>query len=243
MGKKPLVVMHYNGAYAHQRQHAACFAAGLGRHGIKAVVTTEIREPADIHIVSGPHYALSAWRDHPRVLLLDRAYWGDSYGYVSLRWMFKGVPHYPRARSVDRWQRCGAHLMPLKEADHRIMLLGDFASPPTAGFIEAHGITAYRPHPHAQPWGQCWIPLVTGALWGSFSDFTVAHGFATSTLVTAGLAGLNIIAHDPQTIAARWRRDSRVEWCHDLAYLNWHGSEIADGSAWEWLRGMTGPQG
>jgi len=49
---------------------------------------------ADIHIISGPHYAKHQWLNHPRVILLDRAYYHQerlgkwiSMDWVSLGWM------------------------------------------------------------------------------------------------------------------------------------------------------------
>lgn len=236
MGQSQLVVMHVNPALAHQMGHAEAFHECLKRHNQPHEITSDIDVEGDVHIVSGPHYALDRWRNHPRVLLLDRAYWGDDIGNISLRWLLHRKPHYPTALSADRWQKSGARLMPLKEPDERSVLLGDFGSETSMlrDCIETHRIKAFRPHPHT-PWDDCPVTTMNGALWGMFGFFTVAHGFSTSALVTAGLAGLNLVCHDPDSVAARWRRDAREQWCHDLAYLNWHEAEIADGSAWEWL--------
>lgn len=163
MGVQTLAVMHINPALAHQRAHAAAFAAGFRRHAMTVEITDDPSQPADIHICSGPHWALSRWRVHPRVILLDRAWWGDDVGNVSLRWLVRGVSQYV-AGDESRWQRSGVKLMPLRTADDKRILLGEYNGVYQKTFVRLHGITAFRPHPQSTAPNPD-LPVAGGALW------------------------------------------------------------------------------
>ena len=52
-----------------------------------AKVTADIYEEGDIHVVQGPHFAYSAWLGKPRVLFLNRCFYGDSRYDLSIGWL------------------------------------------------------------------------------------------------------------------------------------------------------------
>lgn len=58
-----------------------------------------------------------------------------------------------------------------------------------------------------------------------------AVGYQTTALVTAALAGLEIVCKDPRNILAE------PNWLELLPYADWHWSEIESGAAWEHLNG------
>lgn len=232
-----LALIHYNDRLAHQVDHATAFLAGFARHGIRAQATCDIYAEADIHVVSGVHYALPYWqvRHDARVVLLDRAYWGDPE-CVSLGWLLPdGGRHYAAGMPSDRWLDSGQTLAPLRPATGRRIFLADYGAERHhhPALMDREQITCFRAHPSTE--------RAARDLAAVLADYDVAYGFKTSALVTAGLHGLNIVALDPRAIAARWCVSHRERWCYDLAYANWSLAEIASGAAWEHLEHAASP--
>lgn len=242
MADRELVLIHFNPALEHQRRQADAFASGLTRLDLHWAATTDPAAEADVHICLGPNYALRYWAGHPRTVLLDRAYWGDARRFVTLGWL-----HADGGRTTavncppDRWQIQGEQLLPLREQGGKTIVLGDYSSTPgnLSRAIADHKADAYRPHPMAPPWPECPVPIITGPLELALADYSTAVGWRTSALVTAGLQGLHLVSLDDRGPARRWAREYREGWCYDLAYANWHESEIADGTAWEWLENVA----
>ena len=90
------IAFHVNPQQPHQIEHSEWFKEGFGHYGLELDITTDIYKPADIHIVSGPHYAKTQWLGHPDVILIDRSYipkhhvktsrWA-SEEWISVGWM------------------------------------------------------------------------------------------------------------------------------------------------------------
>jgi hypothetical protein len=56
------VVAHLNPYLPHQVEHGEMLKQGFKRHGIELDVTADKLKAGDIHIVSGPWYALNEWQ-------------------------------------------------------------------------------------------------------------------------------------------------------------------------------------
>lgn len=203
------IAIHTNLALSHQREHAEWFREGFKRHGIKALVTANINQEADIHIVSGPHYAKARWIDHPRVILLDRCYYKGDPEHVSLGWMRKdGGRTFTVGSGHAACQRKGA------PDNERSIFLADYGGPlEQADTIRLHPASGAKQSPLLE------VLRLHG----------VAIGYKTSALVTAGLEGLKVICKDNTNIMAEHN------WLELLPYADWHHSEIASGEAIEHL--------
>lgn len=246
MGKSRLVVIHYNPRLSHQVDHARAWEDGLARHGVRCWATPDARAEGDVHIVSGPHYALPWWQNHPRTIWLDRCLYGDPRGDVSLAWIARGARRiFPTGSPPDRWRATGQALHPLKPPGPRITVFGDFRFHVEQSQVleaaAAQGEARYRPHPHAQPWAQDIAPEDRRPLEEVLADTDTAIGWASTALVAAALAGCRVECRDPAAPAYRISGEEdearRAAWCYDLAHANWSVSEIATGAAWEYLHG------
>jgi hypothetical protein len=175
--------------------------------------------PADVHIVSGPHYAKSVWQGHPRTVLLDCAYYHDgktcwhSTDWVSLGWM--------REDGGRRFRAGTGRTPPEIEArptEGGTIFLADFG-----GVIEP--ADTVRRHPDEEKPRE--------PLRAALRRHRKAIGYRTTALVAAALAGLEIVCKDARNIL--WER----EWLELLPYADWHWSEIESGEAWEHLKGSA----
>lgn len=206
------IAFHANPAQPHQIEHSQWFSRGLAQHGLGLTITSDPCAEADIHIISGPHYAYNQLIGKKNVLMIDRAYWHDemsgnwkSMDYISLGW--------------------------LKPDGGRIFCLGDGRPSPT--IRECHGkgsifladydgpikpADTVRLHPATSPNQE---PLIS-----VLRRHRMAIGYRTSALVTAGLEGLEVICKDKRNIM------SEPNWVELLAYTDWRWSEIWDGTAW-----------
>jgi len=211
------VVYHCNPHQPHQVEHGHWLKAGLWRHGLELKITADCRRPADVHIVSGPHYAKGYWLDHPRTLLLDRAYYHEvksgrwkSMDWVSLGWM---LPDGGRRFSKGEG-RPAPERKPIKTEGGRIFL-ADYNG------TVLNDVDTVRLHPANRHYDE---PLL---------DVLARHrhaiGYMTTALVTAALEGLTIDCRDRRNILAE------PDWIQLLPYADWHGDEISAGDAWEHL--------
>ena len=88
-----LATVHIHPRYEHQRKHGKALESGFKRHGIECDVTSDIKAPGDIHVVSGPYYAKPFWLNQKqrnpdiKVILLDRCYYKGDPEHISLGWM------------------------------------------------------------------------------------------------------------------------------------------------------------
>ena len=205
------VAFHVNPSQAHQREHAQWFKDCI----TDLTITDDINLSADIHIVSGPHYAKQRWIGHPRVLLLDRAYLPEhqvkskwvSEDWVSLGWM---------TENGGRIFKSGIGRPPVIPKDRRTgsgtIFLADYAGP-----VEQADTVRLHPSRESNP----------ESLLDALSRHSRAIGYSTTALVTAYLEGLEVISRDPEHILNQGPEL--------LPYADWHYSEIQSGEAWEHL--------
>ncbi len=215
--RKMKIVFHCNPVQKHQKEHALWLREGFKHHGLNLIITQDIQHPADIHIVSGPHYCKKQWQGHPRVILLDRAYYRDgpkpdgmvSMPYVSLGWM-----NEDSNRNFDIG--CGRESPTIKDRPDKggTIFLADFGGP-----IER--ADTVRRHPAEERYTEDLISVLR--------RHRLAIGYKTTALVTAALEGLEVIAKDPGHIL------NRSNWREQLAYADWHYTEIKSGEAWQHL--------
>lgn len=219
-------LLHYNPGLPHQCAHAGAFK----RAGIE--VTPHRDGDADVHIVSGPWYALDRWRDS-ECIWLDRAFWGDPE-YVSLGWV----------RGNGRVFPTGEHSRPKPECfdwttrESTALVLADYKQDTAAMVAAAHEFFDFvrvRKHP-AENGGK--DPL-RGAL--MLSDVVIGH--SSTALVEAAICGRPVICTDMTNpvmpVASDWgriRRPDRTEWLHELSWAQWTLAEIASGEAIEALK-------
>lgn len=228
------MLFHYNPGLKHQRQHAAAWDAA----GFKT--TTDPAAPADVHVISGPHYAKAALEGHPRVLMIDRAWWGDP-GCVSLGWLNEDGtrrfaepdPDRPRPHPTPR---------PWKTREQSALILADYGQEPKKAISAARRrfhMTRIRRHPAQEK--------TTVSLESSLALVDVVIGYKTTALFDAVIMGIPAICLDPTNPVAPvcsgglWEpleRPDRSDWLKRLAYCQFSLNEIANGTAWEHLKNV-----
>lgn len=215
------IAIHINPAQPHQREHAEWFESGIARHGrnCKIITTDAIDQQADIHIISGPHYAERYWLGNPAVLKIDRAYYNEeksgrwaSMDWISIGWLNKdgsreftiGSDHKRRPpRIKDRRTGNGSIFL----ADYRGRI-------DQADTIRLHPCECQHTEPLAD----------------ALRRHDTAIGYQTTALVTAALEGLNIICKDSRHIL------NQPNWHELLPWADWKYLEIQNGDAWEHLQ-------
>lgn len=211
------VTFHINETQPHQVEHAQWFRKGLEAHGIQLKITSCIIEPADIHIVSGPHYAASYWAKHNHVIAIDRCYYRDSdkpSGMASMPDISIGWLRRDGGRQFTIGSGRTAPYIKASGAGQGRIFLADYSGPT----VDADGV---RLHPSR-----------AGKQRGLIDDLRRYHtaiGFRTSALVTAGLEGLEIDCRDKRNIM------SEPNWLELLPYADWNYKEIESGGAWQHL--------
>jgi len=211
-----LTVFHANFTQPHQLEHAQWFKTGLEKHGINLRVTPDINQEADIHIVSGPHYALDKWKDHPNVILIDRALYHQdkpekwhSMDWVSVGWIKNG-------RKVFRIGAGRKAPEPKNGCAGRgSIFLADYDGPvEQADTIRLHPAREVNDEP----------------LLNALHRHAHAIGYSTTALITAGLEGLKITCKSKESIMFQ------SNWLELLPYADWHYSEIESGELWQQLQ-------
>jgi len=161
-------------------------------------------------VVIGPWYALDRWRDHPRVIWLDRCYYRGNPEHVSVGWLNK---------NGGRDFKIGTGRLPPTPKDKRnsggSIFLADYEGP-----IEA--ANTIRLHPNRE--------RHKDGLIEALHRHSVAIGYRTTALCTAALEGLEIVCKDERNIM------SRPDWLELLPYADWSHEEIENGDLWEHLR-------
>ena len=214
------IVMHYNPALPHQVRHAEAFA----KVGIR--VSPRIDLEADVHVVSGPHYALGRWRYHPRVLWLDRALWGDPE-YVSIGWL---NPDGSRTFASGKTPRDRPATLDWKTRECSCLLLADYGQDVTELAAQARkrfGYVRIRRHPQDEQ-----HPLRLETMIG-LSDVCV--GTSSTAMVDAVVMGVPTICLDPvsplrpvtaHSMDAELYRGDREQWLHDMSYAQFNHDEF-----------------
>lgn len=214
-----LITFHASPYLKHQQEHAEWFAEGFRRHGIELKITPQIIAEGDIHIVSGPWYAKQAWLDHPRVILIDRAYLPThqiksgkyiSEDFISVGWMTKtgGRKFY---ENIGR--------SPIQKGfteGTKSIFLCDYKGKPTCK------VDMVRWHPND-------VSTVS-TLEEDLSLCDRAYGYHTSALVTAALMGLKVTSFDPEHIL------NQENWLQLLPYADHSADQIKSGETWELMR-------
>jgi hypothetical protein len=209
------IAIHVN-SLPHQQEHGQWLQRGFKRHGLNAVVTKDKFLIADVHVISGPHFAKDVWKNHPRVLWLDRAYYHQvksgkwaSEDWVSLGWM--------RSDGGRTFKSGGKRQPPPIKAGrtgNRSIFLADYS-----GRIDKADTIRLHPARKANQ-----EPLLD-----ALHRHDIAIGYKTSALVTAALEGLRVICKDPRNIM--WESN----WHELLPYADWNYEEIQSGEAIEHL--------
>lgn len=236
-----VVLMHYNSRLAHQVRHAEAFKAA----GVE--VTPSPEGEADIHIVSGPYFALPRWREHPNVILLDRAFYGDPE-YISLGWL---NPDGSRQFALGDAARFKPELRPWKTwnfGECRALVLPDYEQ--DSAELEAicenrFDHVTVRRHPAEKGLKSGEQPEVSLA--SQLADHDVAIGHSSTALFEAVVAGLPTICLDPKNVVAEVAqtdpeklllRPDRQAWLHRVSWMQWNHDEF--GEALEHLLPLRG---
>ena len=224
MGKESAVI-HTNPNLKHQIEFAEYLSHGLRKHNVTPTITSDRNAQGDIHIVLGPHYAKQECLNH-RTILLDRGFWGNPAVDVSLAWMTKnggrvmveGADHRPKPE-----------LQPWIYGD-KVIELVDFGKQPTTGH-------AYRLHPTTSK--------PTETLLTALDYHDIAVGGVGTAMVTAAIYGLPVVCLDNRSVCLPISskstnpidiiRPCREQWLNNLSCMNWSGSEIESGEAFEYL--------
>lgn len=232
-----LGLIHYNPHLKHQRDHAQAFEAC----GFKA--TTDPLAEADVHVVSGPHYAMRHWLDHPRVLVVDRAWWGDPEA-VSLGWLNADGSRRFAVPDFDRWH---PEPQPWKTREQSALVLADYGQDVDAIVSRAKSrfhCVRVRRHP-AEERPEVSLP-------SSLALSDVAIGTSGSALFDAVVAGVPSICLDPRNEIApvcapsledELVRPDRGPWLRCMAWKQFWLEEIANGFAWAALEGLQDERG
>jgi hypothetical protein len=237
------MLMHYNAGLKHQCQHARAFIQGCP----DLLLTDQRHGDADCHIISGNWFAYSQWRHHPRVLMIDRAWWGDGDEdpKVSIGWLQPdgsrkfATGSSPRSKPelfdwrVKKLNRFG-ELSALVLADYGQDVC-EIVSAASKRFVE----TKVRVHPSDCPTRR----PATLEMECGWRDVVI--GTSGSSIFEAIIMGIPVICLDPlnecapvcsDSIGAELYRGDREAWLHRLSYAQFSLSEIADGTAWNLLK-------
>ncbi len=219
-------VLHYNASFPHQVKHAHAFAVA------GCFVTDDINKEADTHIVSGPHYALNRWKDHPNTIWLDRAFWGDPE-CVSIGWL-QADRTRKFASGTDSRQK--PDLSPWKTREDSVLILADYEQDVNEIVLAAYsrfGCVRVRRHPAEQGLKSGESPDVSLASQLALSDVCIGH--SSTALFEAIVMGVPVICTDPKNVVApvsvqdmdaELYRGDRDEWLHDLSYAQFNHDEF-----------------
>lgn len=212
------IAYHFNPTQPHQIEHGQWLKAGFKKHGLELIITPSIHQQADIHIVSGPHYAKNEYVGHENTILLDRAYWHElksgkwvSMDYVSLGWMRRDGGRRFRTNGTNRVRP----VITNQAAQSGTIFLADYG-----GTIEEADTVRRHPGDGNE----------TESLDAALKRHKTAIGYTTTALIRAGLYGLDVICRDRRSIMYE------PNWLDLLAYTDWKYSEIESGDAWEHLK-------
>ena len=228
------ILMHYNPHLQHQIDHANAFRdCGFD-------VTPDPYKPADVHVVSGPWFALRYWREHKHVLVLDRSWWGDP-GSVSLGWLnVDGTRRFARGDAP----RFKPEMLPWKthRREDSCLILCDYGQ--DVSEIEYYAkkrFTTVRKRLHPADNDDRHVIRLEADL--MLSDCAI--GTSGTSLFDAIALGVPSICLDPKNEVAPvcansvdddLYRSSRDCWLHDMSYKVFTLKEIHDGTAWNLLK-------
>ena len=220
---------HYNLNLPHQCDHAAAFkACGFD-------TTPSPYVDADMHVISGPHFAFEQWKDSTP-LMIDRAWWGDPDN-VAIFWL---MPDGTRRYASGTAPRPKPEMMEWKDGDSSCLILADYQQDTTAIEVFANSRferVTVRKHPADHKGNE---PLEDAMM---KTDVVIGH--STTALFDSIKEGKPTICTDPLNacapVCSSWVngelfRGDRTEWLHSMSYKQWSLGEIASGEAWDSLK-------
>jgi hypothetical protein len=246
----------------HQMKTAAALIAGLRMHGDDGEIIHAIEH------ANGPYVACWGWRAGRRlrgagkhVLVMERGYVGDRFLWTSLGWNgLNGRATFPDNADPSRWQ-ANFNLLPWKKqsGEKRLVIMGQVPRDASLqhvnylgwvngiiGQAKQQGWRVYvRPHPLA-PVLPVNAKLLSGSLIKALSFADLVVTFNSNSAVDAVVAGTPAVSCDPGSMA--WAVTShdlsvvtpdRIAWASRLAWCQWLPDEIANGCAWDHLKGLV----
>jgi hypothetical protein len=235
------VLMHYNAKLPHQVRHAEAFKAA----GVE--ITPSPQGEADVHIVSGPYYALPHWKGHKNLIMIDRAFYGDPE-YIQMFWL---NPDGSKTHATGTEPRFKPLLHPWKKwtpGECRALVVPDYQQDSAdleAICLDRFDHVTVRRHPAESGLKSGEQPEVSLA--SQLADHHVCIGHSSTALFEAIVAGLPVICTDPLNVVAEvsqtnteglLRRPDRADWLHRVSWMQWNHDEF--GRAVELLLTLRG---
>jgi hypothetical protein len=250
--------LHYRQGQQHQWDAMMALAEGMARYGIDADVTDSYAAGRADFVVWWGDKVPEPLHAKPRLILEAGFINGRSGDYVTdrLRFVSAGwsglhgrADPGPLDRPPHRWDALAEAMMPWRTEGTTTLICGQHPGDATApraqkwwrGAIEyatARGLTViYRPHPLMAP--------DIRPLRESLADAAICVTWSSTCGIQSVIAGVPTIAMDRGSMA--WPVAShdfdekpylgdRSQWAYNLAYRQWTHAELADGSAWEYMK-------
>ena len=234
MGERTQGLMHYNPNLSHQVDHAHAFqSSGFD-------ITSSAFGDSHTHVISGPYFAYDQWVGHPRVLMIDRAWYGDPHN-VALAWL---NPDGTKRYASGTQPRPGPSYLPWKTREQSALILAGYQEDVTDLADRVRKRFPYvrvRKHPaerRAMPHDS--VFSLTSEL--ALSDVCV--GGNTTALFESIRMGVPVICTDPRNecmpvcvpnLDDELYRGDISEWMHGMMYKQFSLHEIETGEAWEIL--------
>lgn len=246
-------------AHRSQLEWAALVVKGLARHGVQRVAD---RSHAEIGIVWGVRNR-GAWSACRHVLVMERAYLGDRFRWLSLAWDgLNGLGNFCNDDVPDdRWRRYWRDSMQPQTTGSGALIIGQvqgdmatlgvdlcgWAQNVSAG-LSAMGVPhLYRPHPEAIKRGQRQPKIERDhrQLEDALSACDSVITYNSNVGVLAAMAGKRVTCENDGAMAwgvagHGWRDDrdlgDRDEWGRQLAYCQWTPEEVVAGDWWTTMR-------
>lgn len=195
-------------------------------------ITADPRAKGDVVMISGPHYAYRAQIGHPRLLMIDRAWWNDPLEVSVSQARPDGSRVWPETRASKKGL---PELGSWKTREEGACLFLDYGMDPDPEVVsQARARFSHlriRRHPaQAEPTQ----PSLAATL--SLSDVVI--GYKTTALVEAAIRGVPVICLDTDNVVAPVAADSldatlyrgaRKAWLAQVASAQVSMTEIADG--------------
>lgn len=244
---------------AHQHAAATRVTRGLARNGVQVLAPNT---PADIGIVWGARAILRVKPRCRHVLVMERAYLGDRFTWLSLGWDgLNGRAQWCNADVPDdRWTRYWRDQMaPKSDGAGRLIVGqvdGDMATTGAnlhawartlAQALTAQGIAwHYRAHPEALKRGQAQpLPVDPRPLDVALAQCDAVHTYNSNVGVLAAMAGKRVTVECSGSMAHAvaghgWQHvqplGDRNAWGARLAYCQWLPDEVETGAFWPTLK-------
>lgn len=245
--------------HPHQRAWAERMRDGLRRHG----VTCGDRDmtEADFAVSWGVRNR-HPFNHHPHVLVLERAYLGDRFSWLSLGWNgLNGRAEFCNEDVPDdRWRRYWRDQAAPASDGEDVLLIGQVRGDMSIQGVhlsnwlrdvtrnlDEQGIRwAYRPHPEAGKRGQkepC--PADPRPLDQALAECRRVITYNSNVGVLAAMAGKRLTVENDGAMAYEvaghgWQVDQplgdRDEWGRKLAYCQWRPEELTAGDFWPTLK-------